>query len=226
MSDVIIHPDTDDRVLAKMERDALLRELDVEMPQLVDTALAIERQRRSVRIPSAMPGSHAAGMTTLEDGLAGKYILRRNGWFCVLAHKGGKARIVVAAGTEETGLIGAGDIPVNSVVKGKMMEMAVRDSGGVVSGYTPLLSVTFERPLYVFLYYVPPRGGIIRAELSRPTGIRNGLFIGWRHPRIIVENPGAPEGESPEDESTKWTDEPEIEMEERDDPIDAADAAN
>ena len=226
MSDIIIHPDTDDRVLAKKARDALLRELDVEMPQLADIALAIERQRRSVRIPSAMPGSHAAGMTAFEYALAGKYILRRNGWFCALAQKGGKARIVVAAGTEETGLIDAGDIPVNSVVKGKMMEMAVRDSGCVVSGYTLLLSVTFERPLYVFLYHVPPRGGIIRAELSRPTGIRNGLFIGWRHPRIIVEIPVAPEGESPEDGSTKWTDEPEIEMEERDDPIDAAGTAN
>ena len=226
MSDVIIHPDTDDRVLAKMEREALLRKLDVEMPQLVDTALAIERQRRSVRIPSAMPGSHAAGMMTLEDALVGKYVLRRSRWFCTLDQRDGTTRIVAAAGNEETGLTEAGDIPVNSVAKGKMMEMAVRDSGCDVSGYTQLLSVTFERPLYVFLYYVPPRGGIIRAELSRPTGIRNGLFIGWRHPRIIVEIPVAPEGESPEDESTKWTDEPEIEMEERDDPIDAADAVS
>lgn len=206
------------QALARMERDDLLLELEVEMPVLVYAALAIRGQRRSVRIPSAMPGSHAAGVMALEEGLAGKYALRIRRRFSTLEQKDGDARIVVAAGTEETGLTDPVDLPVNSVAKGPMMEMAVRDSGVVVSGYTPLLSMQFEKPLYVFLYYMPPGGGTIQAEFSRPTGIRNGYFVGWRHPRIIVDASVSRDDESAKDESAggvQWTDEPKIDIEEK-----------
>lgn len=208
------------QALARMAGDNLLHELGIEMPDLVDAALSIrgQRQRLGVRIPSAMPGSHAAGMMALEEGLAGKYVLRSRRWFSTLEQRDGDARIVVAAGTEETGLIDAVDLPVNSVAKGPMMEMAVRDSGGVVSGYTRLLSAQFEKPLFVFLYYVPPNGGTIQAEFSRPTGIRDGYFVGWQYPRIIVDASVSRDDKSAKDESdggVQWTDEPKIDIEEK-----------